>query len=618
LRLAVAWLAALVLCCVASAEPALETPGALSSFIDGAMAAEIANGTIVGAVVAVVKDGETWLVRGYGLADRERGVPVDANGTLFRVGSVSKLFVWIAVMQQWQAGRLALDVDVNQYLDEPMIPGTFPQPITLTHLMTHTPGFEDLIIGLFAREPPGTDGFHRNLLTMLPRRVFPPGEVAAYSNYGTALAANLVERTAHVVWDDYVRANILSPLGMTSTTTQQPPPEPLDAALAHGYRYDAGHWQDVPFEFVSLPPAGSVSTTGPDMARLLLAFLAQDDGPVLTATTRSKLFERGFANDPRLNAMLFGLYEQSSHGQRIVGHLGDTEVFHAAFLLYPEQNLGLFAAFNSDRGTIARDGLVRAFADRWFGAPALPHPTTAKHDLARYAGWYRPLRVPESTPAKLLSMLGAVRVDAVREGAVDVRNERGVQRYYPIEADLLQSADGAERIVFGNAHGTATLFFDSVPFLSFERASWVRNPTANALLLLVLGVVFVSALVNWPGATFRRRRTRVPVPGEKRATVVAVLQMSACLVYFIAIAAMPGDNPNSIVYGLPAWFELARWIPVGVMLVLLLQARYTYLAWAEAFWWLGRRIHYTLTWLGGMAFVAWCTYWNLVPPAFAV
>ncbi len=115
------------------------------------------------------------------------------NKRLFRIGSVSKVLVWIAVMQQVAAGKLDLNADVNSYLQTMQIPYTYPQPITLTHLMTHTAGFEDRLIGLFAYGPMTVGDFHSNLIATMPRRVMIPGHFAAYSNYGAALAAHLVE-----------------------------------------------------------------------------------------------------------------------------------------------------------------------------------------------------------------------------------------------------------------------------------------------------------------------------------------------------------------------------------------------------------------------------------------
>src|SRR5512145_2101101 len=104
----------------------------LEAFLDGVMTAQMTKEHVAGAVVAVVKDGQVFFSRGYGFADVAKRSPVDPERTLFRIGSVGKLFTWTAVMQLVEAGKLDLDADINTYLDF-KIPEKFDTPITLRH-----------------------------------------------------------------------------------------------------------------------------------------------------------------------------------------------------------------------------------------------------------------------------------------------------------------------------------------------------------------------------------------------------------------------------------------------------------------------------------------------------
>ena len=117
-------------------------PAELEAFLDELLAKDMEEYHIAGAAVSVVKDGKLFFAKGYGYADLEKGIPVDPEQTIFRIGSIGKMFTWTAVMQLVEQGKLDLDADVNTYLDF-RIPDTYPQPITLKHLMTHTSGFED-------------------------------------------------------------------------------------------------------------------------------------------------------------------------------------------------------------------------------------------------------------------------------------------------------------------------------------------------------------------------------------------------------------------------------------------------------------------------------------------
>ena len=133
-------------------QPELTDPAELETFIDGLMAVQMEQNHVAGATISVVKDGKLFFAKGYGYADVQNRVPVDPDTTLFRIGSIGKPFTWTAVMQLVEQGKLDLNADVNTYLDF-NIPATYPEPITLIHLLTHTPGFEDRVYGLKASSP---------------------------------------------------------------------------------------------------------------------------------------------------------------------------------------------------------------------------------------------------------------------------------------------------------------------------------------------------------------------------------------------------------------------------------------------------------------------------------
>jgi CubicO group peptidase (beta-lactamase class C family) len=131
----------------AGAEPASTPSGVgpelsrvdLEPFLDGLINSQIQNRDIAGAVVSIVRDGEVVLSKGYGFADFEKERRVSGDNTLFRPGSIAKLFTAVAVMQLVEAGRLDLDRDIREYLDFE-IPRKFPEPITLRRILTHTAG----------------------------------------------------------------------------------------------------------------------------------------------------------------------------------------------------------------------------------------------------------------------------------------------------------------------------------------------------------------------------------------------------------------------------------------------------------------------------------------------
>src|SRR6185503_6315777 len=183
--------------------------------------------------------------KGYGYADIENSLPVDPEQTLFRVGSVTKLFTWTAVMQLAEQGKLDLDADINTYLDF-HIPDTYPEPITLKHLLTHTAGFEDRFFEVLASDADSLVPARDWLISHMPARVRPPGMIAAYSNYGAALAGYIVARVSGQTYNQYIQENILAPLGMLHSTAQSPIPPDLRAQASVGYTYKDGAFQPFP------------------------------------------------------------------------------------------------------------------------------------------------------------------------------------------------------------------------------------------------------------------------------------------------------------------------------------------------------------------------------------
>ncbi|MDF2902058.1 MAG: beta-lactamase, partial [Phenylobacterium sp.] len=195
-----------------TATPQLTRPD-LEAWLDGFVPYALERADAAGAVVAVVKDGQPLLVKGYGYADVDAGRLMTGDLTVIRPGSVSKLFTWTAVMQLVEQGKIDLDRDVNAYLDF-KLPARPDGPITMRRLMTHTPGFEETVGGLLFYDPQSLEPLGVTLKRWTPQRIFPAGSTPAYSNYGAALAGYIVQRVSGQPYEAYVERNILKPLGM--------------------------------------------------------------------------------------------------------------------------------------------------------------------------------------------------------------------------------------------------------------------------------------------------------------------------------------------------------------------------------------------------------------------
>ena len=487
------------------------TPEDAGAWLDGFMPSLLHTTRTPGAIVSIVKDGKLLLERGYGVADMDKRTPVDPQRTLFRPGSTSKLFTWTAVMQQVELGKLNLDADVNGYLDF-RIPDFDGKPITLRQVMTHRAGFEETIQDLLSFDG-GSPVLGDVLKRHIPARVYAPGTTAAYSNYATALAGYIVQRVSGEMFDAYIEKHIFQPLGMLHSSFRQPVPAALLPDLATGY-----HDQDKVgkgFEIVSMPPAGSLSSTADDMAKFMIAHLGQS--PVLMKPETFKLMHarsvRGF---PDLNGNALGFYEQDINGQRVIAHGGDTNYFHSDLSLFLDQGVGIFVSVNGagkdGLGARIRDQLFVAFADRYFpGAKAEPKlgvdAATAHQHAALIAGPYVSTRRMQSTFLSLLA--GAIHYDigANADGSISFGLFGPKERYVEVQPFLWQQVGGHDRIQARIENGRVVRWSTDIVAFAFEfepRTGLAATGMETPLLAVAAIVVLLTALA-WPLQALLRR-----------------------------------------------------------------------------------------------------------------
>lgn len=499
------------------------TRGDVEAWLDGYLPYALDNGDIAGAVVVVVKDGQVLLQKGYGYSDIEKRTPVDPAGTLFRPGSVSKLFTWTAVMQLVEQGKLDLDADVNQYLDF-KIPSPDNKPMTLRQVMTHTTGLEEQIRGLITSRKEEIVPLGEALKRWVPERIHAPGATPAYSNYATALAGYIVQRVSGEPFDAYIQRHIFQPLGMAHSSFSQPLQPALLAKMSNGYT-KASDAKAKDYEFISLAPAGSLASTGADMGRFMLAHLqdgAYGDARILNAATAQEMHTTGQKSVGALNRMMLGFYETTVNGHRAIAHGGDTMYFHSDLELFLDDGIGIFVSMNSsgrDGATgIIRGNLVRGFADRYLPGPKARAPTLdaaqAKLHAQQMVGHYDSSRRPQSNLLSLVNMLGQVKVVANEDGTISVPLAMGAngvpKKWREISPYLWQDVAGSDRLAADVVDGEVTRFSMEpyAPIMVFERLSTWR---ALSLPLLVASlVVLLLTVLAWPVSALVRRYYGVP------------------------------------------------------------------------------------------------------------
>ncbi len=536
----------------------------LGAWLDGFLPYALETADIPGAVVAVVKNGEVLIQRGYGVSDVEAGTPVDPDHTLFRPGSVSKLVTFTAVMQLKEAGKVDLDADINQYLDF-KVPAE-GKPITLRNLMTHTGGFEEAIKNLLFHDPERLQSLGDYLKAWVPEQIFEPGTTPAYSNWGTALAGYIVERVSGQPFEEYVDEHIFTPLEMHDSTFLQPLPEDMVAQMSKGYLTDSG--TPIEFELLGPGPAGSMSSTGADMAKFMIAHLQlgrYGDNRILREETAREMHETALTLLPPLNRMELGFFETNINDEQVIAHLGDSRAFHTALHLFVDRNVGLYLSVNGTGKAGAagkiRSALFEQFADRYFpaGDSAADQPAGGIEPghAAKLAGVWWSSRGARSNFFGATTMLGGMKVSVNDKGELVIPSQRGLNgrttKWIEVEPWVWHEKGGHNRLaaVVENGEVVRWSVDGLAPFTVFERVPAYMSPSWLGPMFQASVAVFALTFLFWPLAAVVRRYygVKLKLQGVQRSSyrwvrVFAGLVLAVLGGWMLVFSAMTRDFSN--------------------------------------------------------------------------
>lgn len=594
-------------------------PVALEALVDATVRQAMERDHIAGVTVAVVQDGKVVLKKGYGFADVAHQRPVDPDRTLFRVGSISKTFTWLMTLNAIERGRMSLDAPLNTYLPPKLRIPDHPgyRQVLLRDTMTHTPGFEDTPLKhLFLRDPAKLMSVDDDLATWRPARVYPPGEVAAYSNYGAALTGAALAHVEGGLWPDVLEAEILKPAGLAHTTGREvyparpglPAPMSADLArdLSQPYRWTGTGFTADPFELVGgNAAAGAISSTAGDMARYMTLLLAGGVidgrtvyGPATAAAIRTPMrqFPGDAAND--------GGFFQSPLGGGLMsyGHNGATMDFHSRLMIVPALRLGVFVSANTESEHTLTGVLPALIAQTFYSAPkpAVAATPAILRDAGLFGGEYlstqRPFHGLEAFTMGFLT----TPVSVAAPGYLMVGSERFVATGEP---GMFQDADHPWlQIKAKTGPGQTTkLVLDGG---ELWRADWVHQTRTLGLLALLTLVASVGILFGLASPA----RWRLPQTATQRLAgalrgAAAVLWLFAVPAFALKLQGALADQ-STVVYGWPG--PLVTAASAAALVAALLSwsaAALTPFAWAgRGGWSPWRKLRFTATILTFSAF----------------
>jgi CubicO group peptidase (beta-lactamase class C family) len=600
----------------------------LESFLDGLMPLQLGRADISGAVVAVVKDGKLLFAKGYGYSDYEKKVPVSPENTLFRPGSISKLFTWTSVMQLVEQGKLDLDRDVNSYIDF-KVPAPFGKPTTLRDIMTHRPGLEETIKDLFVGTEKDMRPIAQYLPAHLPKQIYPPGTIPAYSNYATTLAAYAVQRVSGEQFDDYVEAHVLKPLGMDHATFRQPLPEALKPLMSNGYRVASGDAKT--FEFVQVAPAGSLSASAEAMTHFMIAHLQNGrygSVQILKPETAVQMHQRQQGWPAAMNAMALGFYEESRNGQRIIGHGGDTEWFHSDLHLLLDANVGFFVSYNSaGKDEVSPRGvLFDKFMERYFPVTPPNEPTlsTAAQEGSSVAGMYKISRRFETNILSVTTVLGEAKVAAdPKDNTIYIdqffKDLNGQPKHFrEVGPMLFRAVNGKEKLAFEKNKDGRWLLYIDYPFMVFQEVDGVLNVKIfNYVVICVSLAVIALTLLFWPVAAIMRKHYAKPLTLSDGARRFRTLAHIVCFVvtgFVIGLAVLlnslgkPGGLGDAGDFKIHLLQVVGLLTGLGALIAIYCAAK----SWSDSQQWIWYKIWNSLLAVACVSFFWFIYHWHLL------
>jgi CubicO group peptidase (beta-lactamase class C family) len=606
----------------------------LTDFCDSLFSSGVKQKMIPGGAVSVVQNGKILIAKGYGYADVENQIPIQANRTLFQIGSVGKVLTAIAVLKLVDNGDLNLDEDIRTYLADLSFIKYFKSPVTLRHLLTHSAGINERVLDYAARTSKDIQTLEQHLEERFPKFFQEPGESISYSNYGYALAGLIVEKVSKISFAQFIDEHILSPLQMHQSTYLLPKDDKVKSNHAKGYRLVRESFIEQPIFYTHTSPAGGLNSTASDMSNLIRMFLNEgiyQDKTILEKESIDFVLSRQFSNHPKLLGYTLGFEEQNIKGYFAVAKGGGTLGFISLLLLIPEKQIGVFITTN-----VRSDDFIELFVKKFtdeFIQPRTEESFITKIepvvDLKRFEGVYRNTRYNHHKSIEnLLSLFrDRLTVKVTSKGFLTYFPSGNNREYKPVSQLVFQDRNNIhDFIVFkedqkGKIDGlyiNTTFSGMSVP-QSYEKVPWFSTPNfINEFYLSLVPMYLLSyillplvwlflLIVRLKKKDFLRSKS-MPRAAHLSAFLFALLS----IIYTFGYIARLNNSGSSLIFGVPDELIKLNYIPF-VLVVLLFPINYfTFRSWSKKSGILLGRLYYSIYLLFSLIFVIFLYKWNFI------
>lgn len=466
---------------------------------------------IPGAAIVITQGNKVLLSKGFGYSDLATKEKVSPESTVFRIGSVSKVFVADSAMQLEEKGEIDLHEDISSYLKTVEIKNPYSDPITMHHLLTHTSGLDDQRIGDLSKNikeiEPVSEFLESNLLPVIRK----PGSVIQYNSYGIALAGAVIEDITNQTYDEYVKENIFLPLGMNHTSML-----PEVENLSNSYQYIDGEYKLYPsFGYFNIYPAGGVLSTASDMGKYMIAHL--NDGKynnhqILSNQSIEKMHNQQETFDPVLTGIGYTYWIREYNNYKLLEHGGYGLGYLTDLCLIPEYDLGIFITINQGDNNFPEEA-VRAILDEFLPKKSITikgenTPSDDWTDIKSFIGYYRFLEMTQTTFDKCsVFPYGQdynIKID--KEGQI-ILEEKGYyypgQKTYPLERIdnmVFKNLEKDQTIVFKNDEKLNTIYMaesETSYHGTYKKLKWYETPFFQLVTFIVTMSFFIIVIVTF-------------------------------------------------------------------------------------------------------------------------
>ncbi len=398
---------------------ALTTPSyAMSKNIEAEISRILEEYNTTAVSISMIESNGSWHTMGIGIADKTTEKLVDAD-TLFRIGSVSKIFTSLAILKLVEDEKLGLNDPIRDWVEEVEFhnPWENESPVRIVHLLSHTTGWDDLHLSEYAHNDPTPASLRESFLVYPKSRSsrWVPGSRMSYSNSGPGVAAYIVEKSTGQLYEEYVDSNFFKPLGMETATFFQSDHYIKNSATLYQNSSEQPYWN------IIMRPSGAINASANDMIQLLHFFINSSNQSIISQESidfkrkpqGSSLAESGLEVGHGLSHFI-----ETKNGYIWYGHSGGVNGGLADFKYIPELGIGYYVAINSSSGNAIYEitELLKTYLTEDLIPPVIPYNVDTTVDTEELAGYFRVVN-PRNSSLYFIEYLGGVgRIESRPEG----------------------------------------------------------------------------------------------------------------------------------------------------------------------------------------------------------